>query len=178
MDSPLSQGPTQLHRMRTYSNLSVHSIDGHGAIRKRTPSLSRTTSTPQIERLYQLALEQSNCSDSTGVSLTSAPRWLTPHSSPQPHIFSDSNVEQFPEWGVPLTPPRSDSGLPTVSVDVNEVPVTTGLSSSTVSPFDHNSTASADMRFVSTLRPNKDNKLTRPQLTWLSLALAIRIWTD
>jgi hypothetical protein len=147
MDSPLSQGPIQLHRMRTHSNLSVHSIDSHGGIRKRTPSLSRSISTPQVDRLYQLTLEQSSCSDGPGLSLTSAPQWLTPQSSPQPHVFSDSNLEPFPEWSVP-TPPRSDSGLPTVSVDANDVPVATGLSSSTDYRFEPHPTASADMRSV------------------------------
>jgi hypothetical protein len=147
MDSPFTQSSIHFQRMRAHSNLSVHSADSRGGIRKRTPSLSRSTSNSHLDRLYQLALEQSNSSDASGAALTSAAHWLTPQASPQPHVFSDTQVEPFPEWTVP-TPPRSDSGLPTVSVDANEVPVTTGISCTVDYPFDQQPTASAEMRSV------------------------------
>ncbi len=145
MDSPISQTSSQLQRMRTHSNLSLHSTDNRGAIRKRTPSFSRSVSNAQVDRLYQYALEQSNAAESCGVSLTSAPHWLTPQSSPQPQVFQDSHVEPFPQWSVP-TPPRSDSGLPTVSIDTNEVSVTTGISPHSDFIYHHQPTAAAEMR--------------------------------
>ena len=147
MDSPHLQTSNILQRMRTSSNLSVHSVDNRGAIHKRNSSRSRSISASQLDRLHQLALEQSNQPNGSAPPPTSiAPQWLTPQHSPQPQVFSESAAEPFPQWTVP-TPPRSDSGLPTVSVDSNEVPVTTGISSSHDFNFDQ-PTASADMRFV------------------------------
>ena len=147
MDSPLLQSSNPLLRMRTTSNLSVHSVDSRGAIRKRSLSRSRSVSTSQLDRLHQLAVEQSTQPNGSAPPPTSiAPQWLTPQHSPQPHDFPEPSVETFPQWTVP-TPPRSDSGVPTVSVDVNEVPVTTGISSSHDFTFDQ-PTASAEMRFV------------------------------
>lgn len=146
MDSPLSQSSVQLQRMRTHSNLSCHTIDNRGAIRKRTTSSSHGISTSQVDRLYQLALEQSNPTNIGTVSLDSTvPHWLTPQSSPQPQDFTDSTIEPFPQWTVP-TPPRSDSGVPSVCIDVNEVPVTSGISPSSDFPFDQQPTTSSEMR--------------------------------
>ncbi|KAK3054889.1 hypothetical protein LTR09_004047 [Extremus antarcticus] len=154
MDSPISQTSSQLQRMRTHSNLSLHSTDNRGAIRKRTPSFSRSVSNAQVDRLYQYALEQSNAAESCGVSLTSAPHWLTPQSSPQPQVFQDSHVEPFPQWSVP-TPPRSDSGLPTVSIDTNEVSVTTGISPHSDFIYHHQPTAAAEMSSLGFLLPSQ-----------------------
>ena len=142
MDSPHLQSSTQVQRIRTNSNLSVHSVDHRGAIRKPSSSRSRSISTSQADRLHKLAIEQSNYSDGPVLPPTSiAPHWITPQNSPEPPVFTEPAV-----WTLP-TPPRSDSGLPTVSVDANEVPVTTGISSTQDFNFEQ-PTASADMRFV------------------------------
>ena len=145
MDSPRLQSSHPLQRMRTTSNLSVHSIDNRGAVQKRTLQRTRSVSTSQADRLHQLALQQGNLGDNNPLPPTSiAPQWITPQHSPQPQIFSEPPVEHYHHWTVP-TPPRSDSGLPTVSVDANEVPVTTGISSTQDFNFDQ-PTASAEMR--------------------------------
>ena len=148
MDSPHLQTSHPLHRMRTNSNLSVHSahsIDSRGGIRKPSLPRSRSISTSQLERLHQLAVEQSSQSNVSVPPPTSiAPQWLTPQHSPQPQVFSEPSYESSPQWTVP-TPPRSDSGVPTVSLDANEVPVTTGISTSQDFNFEQ-PTASADMR--------------------------------
>lgn len=147
MDSPHLQSSNNLHRMRTTGNLAYHSIDSRGAIRKPSLSRNRSISTSQVERLHQLALEQSNQANNASLPPTSiAPQWLTPQHSPQPQVFADSLVEPPPQWTVP-TPPRSDSGVPTVSLDSNEEPVTTGISSNQDFDFEH-PTASAEMRYV------------------------------
>lgn len=147
MDSPHLQSSHPLQRMRTNSNLSVHSVDHRGAVRKRSTSRNRSVSTSNADRLHHLALDQSNQGDNSGLPPTSIGlQWITPQHSPQPQVFSESSVEPFPQWTVP-TPPRSDSGLPTVSVDANEVPVTTGISSTQDFHFDQ-PTASAEMRLV------------------------------
>lgn len=127
--------------MRTTGNLSVHPVDKRGAIQKRSLQRARSVSTSQAERLHHFALDH----DINALPPTSiAPQWITPQHSPQPHIFSDAAVDPFPQWTVP-TPPRSDSGVPTVSVDANEVPVTTGISSTQDFTFEQ-PTASAEMR--------------------------------
>ena len=170
MDSPLLQSSNPLQRMRTSSNLSVHSINNRGAIRKQSLSRSRSISTSQLERLHQLAVEQSNHPNSTAPPPTSiAPQWITPQHSPQPQVFSEPSVEPFPQWTVP-TPPRSDSGLPTVSVDSNEVPVTTGISSSQDFNFDQ-PTASAEMRSVRFVVQRYDSSANDKAARWASCCL-------
>lgn len=144
MDSPQLQSTHPLQRMRTTSNLTVHSVNGRGAIQKRTLSRARSVSTSQAERLHQLALDQSDHHTLPPTSI--APQWITPQHSPQPQLFSEPPIDHYPQWTVP-TPPRSDSGVPTVSVDANEVPVTTGISSTQDFNFEQ-PTASAEMRFV------------------------------
>ena len=147
MDSPyLFQDIDQTQRMRSNSNLSVRSVDHRGAVRKHSSPLlrSRSVSTTQTDRLYHLALHQSNQADISALPPTSiAPQWLTPQHSPQPQLYASQQIEPFPQWTVP-TPPRSDSGVPTVSVDANDEPVTTGISSTDFT-FEQ-PTASADMR--------------------------------
>jgi hypothetical protein len=145
MDSPHLQSPHPLQRMRTTSNLSVHPVDKRGAIQKRSIQRARSVSTSQAERLHHFAVNQINSVDRQAVPPTSiAPQWITPQHSPQPQLFSDPPVDHFPQWTVP-TPPRSDSGVPTVSVDANDVPVTTGISSTQDFSFEQ-PTASAEMR--------------------------------
>ena len=138
-----------VQRMRAKSGLSVHSsVDGRGGIRKQTPSRARSVSTSQAERLHHLALEQFNQSDDNDSlpPATIAPQWLTPQQSPQPHFYAEPTIESFPQWSVP-TPPRSDSGVPSVSIDSNDAPVTTGISATQDFNFEQ-PTASAEMRFV------------------------------
>ena len=150
MDSPYlqSQSSSDLQRIRSNSNLSVQSVDSRGAIRKRSLSRSRPLSSTQTERLHQYALDQANQVN----NINSFPQtsignsWITPQQSPQPQVFSDSGVEPFPQWTVP-TPPHSDSGVPSVSIDANEEPVTSSISTSQDFPFTQ-PTASAGMRLV------------------------------
>lgn len=145
MDSPHAfQSPTGLQRMRTNSTLSVQSANNRGAIRKRSSSRTQQISASHAERLHQLALDQAENSSLPSASIRS--QWITPQQSPQPHAFVQPSLESYPQWTVP-TPPRSDSGVPTVSVDASEVPVTTGISSTQDFNFEQ-STASADMRLV------------------------------
>lgn len=148
MDSPSLQPSSHLQRMRTSSNLAVHSpVDSRGAVRKRTSSRHRSVSTSQVDRLHQFALGQSNHTNNNPPPPNSlGPQWITPQHSPQPQVFSEPSIEPFPQWTVP-TPPRSESGLPTVSVDANDEPVTTGISSTQDFNFEH-PTASAEMRYV------------------------------
>lgn len=150
MDSPQLQSTHSLHRMRTNSNLTVHSpVNNRGAIQKRTldNARNRSVSTSHAERLHQLALDQSHQGD-TVIPTSIAPHWITPDHSPQSQpIFTEQPVvDHYPQWTVP-TPPRSDSGVPTVSVDANEVPVTSGITSTQDFNFEQ-PTASAEMRFV------------------------------
>lgn len=147
MDSPLLQSCSLPQRTRTSSNLSVHSYDGRGAIRKRSfeRSRDRSVSVTQAERLHQLVLDQATQPDVCALTSTSGIEWITPEHSPQPQtLFSEPSIEPFPTWTVP-TPPRSDSGGPSVSVDTNEESVTTSISSSTDFSFDPPVTSS-DMR--------------------------------
>lgn len=145
MDSPHLQYSMQSQRVRTNSNLSAHSVDNRGGIRKRSSERSRSVSASQADRLQQLVLEQSNEAGFQSIPTTSGIQWITPQHSPQPHsIFPESSIEPFPAWTVP-TPPRSDSGVPTVSVDATDDPTTTGISASQDFTFAQ-STTSAEMR--------------------------------
>lgn len=144
MDSPFLQSrPADLQRMRTNSNLSLHSVDGRGAIRKRSQSRSRALSSAQAERLHQYALEQANqvpdISPFTPTSLGS--NWITPQQSPQPQVYTSAAVEPFPQWSVP-TPPHSESGAAPVAIDVNEEPTTTSISVSSDFAFAQAATSS------------------------------------
>ena len=152
MDSPILQ--SHRSRMRTNSNLSVQPVDSRGAIQKRTfPSRQRSISTTQVDRLHQLAVQQSNETEINSLPSNSfGLQWLTPQHSPQPHVFSEPAIESFSQWTVP-TPPRSDSGLPTLSVDSNEVAVTSSLSSGDFGAFEQ-PTSSAAMRYVLTIIPS------------------------
>ena len=161
--------------MRSNSNLSVHSVDSRGAIRKRSLSRSRPLSSTQTERLHQYALDQANQVNSipsfppTSVGTS----WITPQQSPQPHVFPDSGVEPFPQWTVP-TPPHSDSGVPSVSVDANEEPVTTSISASQNFTFAQ-PTTSSEMRYVDDRSLGKFITDVEVQLIRLPPAFTIRI---
>ena len=176
MDSPHLQSSTYPQRVRTNSNLSVNSASYPGGIRKRSTSRSRAISTSQADRLQQLALDDPDQADfQSGPPVSAGLQWITPQHSPQPHIFSEpSNVEPFPQWTVP-TPPRSDSGVPTLSVDASEDPATTGVSSSQSFNFETQPTTSAEMRFVVILCIlRKHHQLMPEQLVRLPVALSVR----
>ena len=150
MDSPYLQSSTQTYRMRSSSNLSVHAFDDRSAIRKRSSERSRggSFSTSQAERLHNITLEQSTRSDVGYIPPACGIEWITPQQSPQAQAaLSNPSVEPFPTWTIP-TPPRSDSGLPFVSVDAIEEPVTTGISGAANFRYEQ-PTASTDMRCVS-----------------------------
>ena len=133
--------------MRANSNTHLHSVNSRGGIRKPSLSQHRSISTTQVDRLHQLALQQANPNDITSLPPTSiGTQWLTPQHSPQPQVFPEPFIEQPPHWTVP-TPPRSESGVPSVSVDSNEEPVTSGIGSTQDFAFGQ-ATASADMRHV------------------------------
>jgi hypothetical protein len=164
MDSPpLQSSVHHPQRVRAASNLSFQAIDSHGAIRKRTAERVRSISASHADRLHQLALEQAAEVDSHCLPPPPPPttgiRWITPQHSPEPNaVFSEQHIEPFPAWTVP-TPPRSDSGVPTVSVDANEDPVTTGISAPTDFLFDQ-PTTSAEMRSASSASDKRGLQLT------------------
>lgn len=146
MDSPYLQSTSNVYRPRANSSLSVHSPSNPTGIRKRSVSRGRSVSASQTERLHQLALDGSATPDLQPLppAATSA-QWFTPQPSPQPQLFPDSTfIETLPQWTVP-TPPRSDSGVPSLSIDASEDPLTTCVSSSQDYTFQTNTTA-AEMR--------------------------------
>lgn len=147
MDSPYLQSQSSdLQRIRSNSNLSVHSVDSRGAIRKRSLSRSRPLPSAQAERLHQYALDQASQVDNI-TSFAPTPiggSWITPQQSPQPQIYTESGVEPFPQWTVP-TPPHSDSGVPSVSIDANEETAAAAISTSAEFTFTQ-PTASSEMR--------------------------------
>ncbi|KYG40321.1 hypothetical protein M433DRAFT_227661 [Acidomyces richmondensis BFW] len=141
------QLPSHQQRLRGNSIHPLQAINNHGAVRKRTVSeRSLSESVAHAERLHSiLALGQCANSTSHATAPTSGLRWPTPHPSPQPEpILADASVEPFPTWTVP-TPPRSDSGIPTVSIDVNDEPARAGIRASNDFQFDQ-PTTSAEMR--------------------------------
>ena len=144
MNSPSLQSSRS--RMHTNSSLPVYSVDNRGAVQKRTSSTRhRSISSSQAERLHHFAQQQSEQADDISFpSSNIGYHWLTPQPSPQPQVFPEPSIEPFPPWTVP-TPPRSDSGVPTLSVDSNEVTVTPGISAADYSAFGQ-PTASAEMR--------------------------------
>jgi hypothetical protein len=147
MDSPLRQSSPPSFRSRTDSSLSVHSKSFYSGIRKRSSSPSHY-STLQAERIQQ-ALQPYSTPDFQPSSLVSAGlQWVTPQHSPQPHLFPDHAAsESFPQWSAP-TPPRSDSGAPSLSVDATKES-TTASSNGSTQPFDFGqSTSNADMRYA------------------------------
>ncbi|CAK3971550.1 Hypothetical predicted protein [Lecanosticta acicola] len=156
MDSPSLQHSSLPHpsRLRSYtSSFSGHSaVDSRrGAIQKR-PSFSdrnRSISVPQADRLYRLAAEQTshqpevqpNCIPPTSLGV----QWITPQHSPQLSGFTtEPAIGPFPQWTAP-TPPRSDSGLPTVSID-SEEPAADAIRGAHDFDFEQ-PTVSAEMRY-------------------------------
>lgn len=143
MNSPHLQTTAFPNRTRTNSNLSVHSVDNRGAIRRRSGSRSRSVSVSHAERIRELALQSARADYQAAPNTTHGLEWTTPHPSPQPQLLSQSS-EPFSQWGVP-TPPHSESGLPTLSVDSNQESARSGVSAAQGYSFDH-PTTSAEMR--------------------------------
>lgn len=151
MDSPLLQSVAQQpSRVRAHSTYNASStVDKHGAIHKRSNTdRNRSISTSQADRLYRLAAEQTDLSQADINQDSIAPssvgiQWITPQHSPEPQGFAtEQSIQPFPQWTAP-TPPRSDSGIPNVSIDSNEEPVTCAPDFT----FDQPS-SSAEMRYV------------------------------
>ena len=154
MDSPSLQSTTNSHpqRVRSHTSFSAQSstVNNRGAIQKRTNDndRNRSISVSQADRLYRLSAEQQANFEHPIPSTAGGIQWITPQHSPQPQAFtSEQLIEPFPQWTAP-TPPRSDSGIPTLSVDANEEPVTTGISVAPEFAFEQPSASSAEMRCV------------------------------
>jgi hypothetical protein len=173
MDSPLRQSSPPSFRSRTDSSLSVHSKSFYSGIRKRSSSPSHY-STLQAERIQQ-ALQPYSTSDFQPTSLVSAGlQWVTPQHSPQPHLFPDhAATESFPQWSAP-TPPRSDSGAPSLSVDATKE--STVSSNGSTQPFDFGqSTSTADMRYAfHESKPKATQPADTQQFTWLPPTVSVR----
>ena len=145
MDSPLRQSSPPLnYRSRTDSSLSVHSKSLYAGVTKRSSSPSHF-SAAQAERIQQ-ALNPYSTPDFQPSSLISAGlQWVTPQHSPQPHLFPDqTTTEPFSQWAAP-TPPRSDSGAPSLSIDGSKECTTSGAPSTQSFDFGQ-TTSTADMR--------------------------------
>ncbi|PPJ54529.1 hypothetical protein CBER1_02513 [Cercospora berteroae] len=160
MDSPSLQSTCiNPNRIRSQSSFSTtSSINARGAIQKRSSHAdrSRAISVSQAEKLLQYAAEQSGQADLEHPIPTSTAlggiQWLTPQHSPQPHSFTaEPSLEPFPQWTAP-TPPRSESSFPTVSIDCNDEPVTTGISVAPDFAFEQPS-VSAEMSSLGFLLP-------------------------
>ncbi|KXT15486.1 hypothetical protein AC579_3370 [Pseudocercospora musae] len=159
MHSPSLQSSTTSslpQRLPSHTSPSAHSstLSNRGAIQKqkRTDDDHRHPSVPpsQADRLYRLAAQQ-HPTLATAVRI----QCMTPQHSPQPQPFPlDQLLEPFPpHWTAP-TPPRSDSGLPTLSVDANEEPVPTAISVASDFAFEHPSASSAEMSSLGFLLPS------------------------
>lgn len=149
MDSPTRQRSPNLGHTRTHSSLSARSTAYPLGIRKRSSPRARAISVSQNERLEQLVFDQSSTSSPDFQPIPQAPlnlQWLTPQHSPQPQLFPETvSIEPFTQWNVP-TPPRSDSGVPTLSIDSNEEQSNSDTGCS--QPFDFGPmTTSAEMTY-------------------------------
>lgn len=145
MDSLLRQSsPPSSYRSRTDSSLSIHSKSIYAGIRKRSSSPSHF-SAAQAERIQQSLNPYSTPDFQPSSLISSGLQWVTPQHSPQPHLFPDQTAtESFPQWAAP-TPPRSDSGAPSLSIDASKESSTSGTNST--QSFDFGPTTStADMR--------------------------------
>lgn len=153
MDSPSFQSAT-INPNRIRSQTSYSTVNSRGAIQKRghDNDRSRAISVSQAEKLLQYAADQASQADIQQPIPTSTIaggiEWLTPQHSPQPQSFTaEPSLEPFPQWTAP-TPPRSESSFPTVSIDCNDEPGTTGISIAPDFAFEQPS-VSAEMRLVS-----------------------------
>jgi hypothetical protein len=152
MNSPSSfqSNPTRLraHSSYTTPQSSFSSIDHRGAIHKRSHNdRSQSISSLQADRLYQLAADQANHLDGlhdSNNNSSSDVRWITPQHSPELTGFTSAPPIDPYQWTAP-TPPHSESGIPNVSIDVNDEPAT-------CAPRDYSNfeqpTVSAEMRYV------------------------------
>lgn len=188
MDSPTFQSALSTSpRVQTHSIYSPRSsVDDRGAIHKRSSQdKGRSISTSQAERLFQLATDQVNNADTLENCPTSAAgiQWITPEHSPQLNGFapSEPTIESFPQWTVP-TPPRSDSGLPSVAIEEEPVlnsgsefadfeqPVTSEMSSlgfllpSTygASPYDSEHSYDMDQPYMPPMRVSQPPSTSAP----------------
>nr|POE96953.1 hypothetical protein CFP56_63778 [Quercus suber] len=117
--------PLTHSRTRTDSITSGHcaAIDQNGAVQKRrSQQRERSVSTSQAHRLHQLAYNQPDSQPSFATTLLPL-NWITAQHSPQQHHVFNSSIDPFPNWTAP-TPPRSDSGVPPLSIDANDDSVT------------------------------------------------------
>lgn len=156
MHSPSFQSLAQAPRVRAHSTFSGPStISKQGAIYKRSHNdhRDRSISASHADRLYNLAADRTNTTQADidqgtiNPSSTLGIQWLTPQHSPEPQGFdTEQPIQPYPQWTVP-TPPRSESGIPSVSVDLNDVPVTTGIGLSSEFAFEQ-PTAQAEMRYA------------------------------
>lgn len=159
MDSPALQPSTaqQPSRLRSFTSTTTSSsVDGRrGAVQKRssiTGDRNRSISASQADRLYQFAADQSsNQAEAQSDTIPPASlgvQWITPQHSPQLSGFAtETTIEPFPQWTAP-TPPRSDSGIPTVSID-SEDPVPSSISGAQDFEFEQ-PTVSPEMRYALT----------------------------
>jgi len=145
MDSPLRQSsPPSNYRSRVDSSLSVHSNSTYAGIRKKSSSPSHF-SAAQAERIQQALNPYSTPDFQPSSLISSGLQWVTPQHSPQPHLFVDQTAtESFPQWAAP-TPPRSDSGAASLSIDANKESTTTESNPSQTFDFGQ-TTSTTDMR--------------------------------
>lgn len=147
MNSPYLQSTTHSERGRSNSNLSVHSAEHRRRVRKRSTSRSPSISAAHLDRLHQLALNESTRNEvtsSSSSSLNTVGQWAVSNASLDPQVNNNANVESFPDWNAP-TPPHSDPDVPSLSVDQISSP--THLDRNTPEDFLLDPpTTSADMR--------------------------------
>ncbi|KAK4612221.1 putative C2H2-type zinc-finger transcription factor orf8 [Fulvia fulva] len=162
MDSPSFQSLAHQPRVRAHSTFAAQSsINKHGAISKRShlDGRDRSISASQADRLFHFAAEQSTTQadidqGTINPSSTLGIQWLTPQHSPEPQgSETEHPIQPYPQWTAP-TPPRSDSGVPSVSVDFNDLPVATGISISPEFAFEQ-PTAQAEMSSLWFLLPTQ-----------------------
>lgn len=177
MDSSPFHQPGDLHRMPDGLHPhALHPVHHRAAVQKRTTApRNRSISSAQLDRLHNYALEQANSSNSASLPSPSVTaQWITPQPSPQPQLFPDaSTVDAFTNWAVP-TPPRSDSGVPNVTFDSSDIPVTAGITASDFEQFQQSATAS-EMRSVVLIHHSLLHSLKIAQFVGILVTLAIRI---
>ena len=132
---------------RTNNYLSICSATHKARVRKQSPERSRSVSTTQAGRLWQLATDSSNNSSDIGTRSSGDRSWITPEHSPhsavalpQPALEILSSCSSLP------TPPRSDGGVSRLSFDGPDQS-TTCASSEALGFQLHLPMTSAEMRY-------------------------------
>ena len=176
MDSPYLQSTVNGFRPRASSTLSIHSSAHPTGIRKRSGSRGRAISASQAERLHQLIFDGSSTPElQPQPSTSTSSQWYTPQPSPQPSLFADASiVDAVPQWNVP-TPPRSDSGVPSLSVDASEDPLAGCVTSSQDYTF-QTSTTSAEMRYVCCVMDKHTSTPTDTSKQFLGFPTSLPVW--